>query len=109
YGDDERLLEMFQAANDNPDHNYVKSTIDKDGTHSQEEAVIEFYRRLRPGDPPTKDNAESLLNSLLFNPRRYDLAKVGRYKLNKRLGLEVDLSTRVLTKDDLVKIVEQMI
>jgi DNA-directed RNA polymerase subunit beta len=109
YGDDDQLLDLFSAINDNPDHNYVKSTIDKDGTHSQEEAVIEFYRRLRPGDPPTRDNAESLLNSLLFNPRRYDLAKVGRYKLNKRLGVDVPLDVRVLTKEDLVKIVEHMI
>ena len=84
--DDNQIFEAFKNANTNVDHDYIRSTIDKDGTHSQEDAIIEFYRRLRPGDPPTKDNAESLLNSLLFNPRRYDLAKVGRYKLNKRLG-----------------------
>jgi DNA-directed RNA polymerase subunit beta len=108
YGSNEELLELFKGVG-TTDHNYMQSTIDKDGTDSQEEAVIEFYRRLRPGDPPTKDNAESLLNSLLFNPRRYDLAKVGRYKLNKRLGVSVPLDVRVLTKEDLVKIVEQMI
>src|SRR5687768_7327301 len=109
YADDDQLFELFKDVNNNPDHNYIKATIDKDSTKTQEEAVIEFYRRLRPGDPPTKDNAESLLNSLLFNPRRYDLAKVGRYKLNKRLGVSVPLDVRVLTKEDLVKIVEQMI
>jgi DNA-directed RNA polymerase subunit beta len=108
YGSDEELIELFEKVNDS-DHNYMRATIDKDGTHSQEDAVIEFYRRLRPGDPPTKDNAMSLLQSLLFNPRRYDLAKVGRYKLNKRLELTVPLDNRVLTKEDLVKIVEQMI
>jgi DNA-directed RNA polymerase subunit beta len=77
-----------------------------------EEAVIELYRRLRPGDPPTLDNAQGLLNAMLFNPRRYDLAKVGRYKLNKRLGLredQVDLETRTLTKLDLLEIVKTMI
>ncbi len=109
YADDDELMELFKNANTNPDHNYIKSTIDKDSTHSQEEAVIEFYKRLRPGDPPTKDNAESLLNSLLFNARRYDLAKVGRYKLNKRLGLDVDLDKRTLTKEDLLRIVEHII
>ncbi|HKP52491.1 MAG TPA: DNA-directed RNA polymerase subunit beta [Chloroflexia bacterium] len=108
YGSEEELMDLFEGVN-NSEHNYMRATIDKDGTHSQEEAVIEFYRRLRPGDPPTKDNAMSLLQSLLFNPRRYDLAKVGRYKLNKRLDLTVPLDNRVLTKEDLVKIVEQMI
>jgi DNA-directed RNA polymerase subunit beta len=110
--DDDQIFEAFKNANTNPDHDYIRSTIDKDGTHAQEDAIIEFYRRLRPGDPPTKDNAESLLNSLLFNPRRYDLAKVGRYKLNKRLGLDesvVSLDNRVLTNDDLIRIVEHMI
>jgi DNA-directed RNA polymerase subunit beta len=109
YADDNDLLDAFKEVNTNSDHNYIQSTIDKDSTHGQEDAVIEFYRRLRPGDPPTKDNAESLLNSLLFNPRRYDLAKVGRYKLNKRLGVDSALDQRTLTKEDLLKIVEQMI
>jgi DNA-directed RNA polymerase subunit beta len=107
--DDDQIFEAFKNANTNPDHDYIRSTIDKDGTHAQEDAIIEFYRRLRPGDPPTKDNAESLLNSLLFNPRRYDLAKVGRYKLNKRLGVDVALDNRVLTNEDLIRIVEHMI
>ena len=107
--DDDQLMDAFKEINTNPDHNYIKSTIDKDGTSSQEDAVIEFYRRLRPGDPPTRDNAESLLQSLLFNPRRYDLAKVGRYKLNKRLDIDVPIENRVLTNEDLIKIVEKMI
>ncbi len=109
YAEDEQLEELFATVNTNPDHNYVRATIDKDTTHSQDEATIDLYKRLRPGDPPTLDNATNLLQSLLFNPRRYDLAKVGRYKLNKRLSLEVPLSTRVLTKEDLVNIVLTMI
>src|SRR5687768_13113719 len=56
YADDDQLFELFKDVNNNPDHNYIKATIDKDSTKTQEEAVIEFYRRLRPGDPPTKDN-----------------------------------------------------
>ena len=107
--DDDEIFQTFGKANINPDHDFIRSTIDKDTTHSQDEAVIEFYKRLRPGDPPTRDNAESLLQSLLFNPRRYDLAKVGRYKLNKRLGVDVPLDTRVLTNQDLVRIVAHMI
>ncbi len=107
--DDDEIFQTFGKANVNPDHDFIRSTIDKDTTHSQDEAVIEFYKRLRPGDPPTRDNAESLLQSLLFNPRRYDLAKVGRYKLNKRLGVDVPLDTRVLTNQDLVRIVAHMI
>ncbi|HST05948.1 MAG TPA: DNA-directed RNA polymerase subunit beta, partial [Chloroflexia bacterium] len=107
--DDDEIFRTFGKANTNADHDYIRSTIDKDTTHSQDEAIIEFYKRLRPGDPPTKDNAESLLQSLLFNPRRYDLAKVGRYKLNKRLGVDVGLDTRVLTNEDLVRIVAHMI
>ena len=75
--------------------------------------MIELYRRLRPGDPPTKENAESLINSLLFNPRRYDLARVGRYKLNQRLHRDVPVDERVmlriLTKEDLLRIVGHMI
>src|SRR5579859_4364017 len=109
YAQDEQIEALFAGVNTNPDHNYVRATIDKDTTHTQEEAIIDLYKRLRPGDPPTLDNATNLLNSLLFNPRRYDLAKVGRYKLNKRLSLDVSLATRILTKEDLVQIVATMV
>ncbi len=109
YANDEEIEALFTDVNTNPDHNYVRATLDKDTTHTEEEAIIDLYKRLRPGDPPTLDNAKNLLQSLLFNPRRYDLAKVGRYKLNKRLGIDVPLATRILTKEDLVQIVAQMI
>src|SRR5207302_11225130 len=68
YGTDDELIEAFRSVNTHKDHNYIKSTIDKESTKGQEEAMVELYRRLRPGDPPTRENAESLLNSLLFNP-----------------------------------------
>jgi DNA-directed RNA polymerase subunit beta len=109
FATDEAIEELFTSVNTNPDHNYVRATLDKDTTNTEDEAIIDLYKRLRPGDPPTLDNARNLLSSLLFNPRRYDLAKVGRYKLNKRLGLDVSLATRILTKEDLVQIVAQMI
>ena len=68
-------------------------------------ALLEFYKKLRPGDPPTLDNAKSFMQNLLFTPRRYDLGKVGRYKLNRRLDLDVPLTHRTLTNDDLVAVV----
>ena len=78
----------------------VVRTLEKDASSSREEALIELYRRLRPGEPPTVDSARSLLEGLFFNAQRYDLADVGRYKINKKLGLESDSST--LTADDIV-------
>ncbi|GIW12435.1 MAG: hypothetical protein KatS3mg061_3492 [Dehalococcoidia bacterium] len=68
---------------------FLRATLDRDPTKSTEEALLEFYRRLRPGEPPTAENARSLLNQLFFNFRRYDLGRVGRYKLNKRLKLSI--------------------
>ncbi len=84
-GLDDQVLELFAAVDTNPEHRYVQATLDKDRTNHSREALIELYKHLRPGDPPTLDNARNLLESLLFNPRRYDLAKVGRYKLNRNL------------------------
>jgi len=109
YGTDEELQELFKMADTMPDHPYIAATIERDPTKSTEEAVLEFYKKLRPGDPPTRDNAESFLQALLFSPRRYDLAEVGRYKLNQRLGLDVPLETRTLTPEDLVRVVERII
>src|SRR5690348_2574638 len=109
YNSDEEITALFTGVNTNPDRDYVRATLDKDPTHSADEALIELYKRLRPGDPATPENARTLLQTLLFNPRRYDLAKVGRYKLNKRLGLDVPLATQVLTNEDLVRIVATVI
>ncbi|MFQ6058068.1 MAG: DNA-directed RNA polymerase subunit beta [Anaerolineae bacterium] len=109
YGTDEELLALFEPYDNVPDHPYIASTIERDPTKSSEEALLDFYKKLRPGDPPTLENAKNYLTSLLFTQRRYDLGKVGRYKLNRRLGLSVPLEQRTLTKDDLVKVVEYMI
>ena len=84
----------------------VRKTLEKDSVRGEEEALLEIYRKLRPGDPPTLDSARNLWDNLFFNARRYDLAKVGRYKLNKKLKLDVPLATRVLTKEDLVEVDE---
>ncbi|MEN6521748.1 MAG: DNA-directed RNA polymerase subunit beta [Armatimonadota bacterium] len=88
---------------------YVEATIDQDGANSKEEALIDIYHKVRPGDPATRDSAKSLLNSIFFDTRRYDLARVGRYKLNKKLGLNLPESVRTLTKEDLLKVIEYII
>jgi DNA-directed RNA polymerase subunit beta len=109
YGTDDSILQVFELVDTNPDHKYIHDTIAKDTTKTEEAGLLEMYKKLRPGDPPTKDNAANLIQSLFFNPRRYDLGRVGRYKLNKRLGLTVDLTQRTLTKEDLAQIVSRLI
>jgi len=107
FGNDDELLERFRQCDNMPDHAYIQSTLERDPTTSTEEAILDFYRRMRPGDPPTKENAREYLRSLFFKPRRYDLGRVGRYKINKRLKLS--LEERILAPEVLVRIVETMI
>ena len=99
-----------------PEHPYVANTLDKDVTHTQQEALIEVYKKLRPGDPPTGDNARQLVESLFFNFRRYDLGRVGRYKFNKklagvaeRMGIELPVDQRTITREDIAAIVGHLI
>src|SRR6202795_4831851 len=94
------LMEMFGDVDNNPEHRYMESTLDKDTTNKTEDALLELYRRVRPGDPPSVDNARNLLQSLFFNPRRFDLGRVGRYKVDKRLGRdEEDILARVRQRE----------
>ena len=79
---DDQLREAFADVDTNEDRRYIQTTLEKETTKTHDEALIELYRRLRPGDPPTRDNASQMLENLFFNDRRYDLARVGRYKLN---------------------------
>ncbi|MDR1159309.1 MAG: DNA-directed RNA polymerase subunit beta, partial [Syntrophomonadaceae bacterium] len=79
----------------------ILKTLEKDPANNRKEALIEFYRRLRPGEMATEDAAEQLLNNLFFDSRRYDLAAVGRYKINKKLGLDIPNEVRFLTKEDI--------
>ncbi len=108
-GTDEELLETFSEVDTMPEHQYIASTIRKDDTRSTDEAIMELYRRLRPGDPPTMDNAKNFLQALFFNPRRYDLGRVGRRKLNRRLGLSIPMEQRTLTKEDFIALVKNII
>jgi len=77
----------------------LNATIEKDVTHSKEEALLEIYKRLRPGEPPTLDSAQTLVNNLLFDPKRYDLYKVGRYKFNKKLALHLRITDKIAAED----------
>lgn len=85
------------------DTDVIHSTIERDSATTREDALLEIYRRQRPGEPPTVDSAKALLNGLYFNPQRYDLARVGRYKINKKLGFDSETHTeRTLTNEDIV-------
>jgi DNA-directed RNA polymerase subunit beta len=88
---------------------FIHNTIEKDTTTREEEALIEVFKKQRPGEPPTLDNARNLLRSLFFDPKRYDLTKVGRYKLNQRLGVDVPEDTRVLTTQDILALVQKLV
>jgi DNA-directed RNA polymerase subunit beta len=121
--DSAEMLKLFAPADDHPDHPFVQLTLDKDTAATQDEALIEVYKKLRPGDPPTVDNARALVTSLFFNFRRYDLGRVGRYKLNKALGdvaakLKIDLPSeasenlrdaRVISRNDIIAIIGKLI
>src|SRR5512132_3642056 len=85
------------------------NTIEKDPATREDEALIEVFKKQRPGEPPTVENARNLLNSLFFDPKRYDLTKVGRYKLNQRLGVDVPEGTRVLTTQDILSRVRKLV
>src|SRR5919204_280037 len=111
------FMELFGDVDDDPDHHYLEATFDKDTTARTDDALLELYRRVRPGDPPSVDNARNLLQSLFFNPRRFDLGRVGRYKVDKRLGRSKeeidervrDRALRILEKGDFVAIIRKLI
>ncbi len=92
-------------------NNYIVATLDQEGSavYSKETALIDIYRKIRPGDPATPESARSLLNSIFFDTRRYDLAKVGRHKMNKKLGLSLPLNYRTITKEDVIAIARYVV
>jgi DNA-directed RNA polymerase subunit beta len=94
-----KTLSIIVASQDD----LIVASLRKDDTKSEEEALKEIYRRLRPGDPPTIPNAKALIKRLFFDPKRYDLTRVGRYKINQKLGLSTANDMRILDKDDVVK------
>jgi DNA-directed RNA polymerase subunit beta len=101
--DDAKILEEFGQ------YESIRLTLEKDHTASQDDALLDIYRKLRPGEPPTREAAQTLLDNLYFNPKRYDLAKVGRYKVNKKLGLEHELAQGTLTVDDITSAIRYIV
>ena len=99
----EAILALFNGSH------FIEKTLEKDTTTREEEALIEVFKKQRPGEPPTLDNARNLLRALFFDPKRYDLTKVGRYKLNQRLGVDVPEGTRVLTTQDILALVQKLV
>ena len=93
---DEQIREEFG------DFASMMATLEKDTVKTQDEALLDIYRKMRPGEPPTKEAAQNLIENLYFNAKRYDLAKVGRFKVNKKLGLDLELSQSMLTISDIV-------
>src|SRR5438270_3410682 len=87
----------------------IVKALRKDPAHYQEEALKDIYRRLLPGDPPTVANARALLKRLFFDPKKYDLGRVGRYKINQKLGISVDLGERILTDKDFIAAIKYLI
>jgi DNA-directed RNA polymerase subunit beta len=99
----EELLKLFDNSI------FILNTLEKDPSTREDEALIEVFKKQRPGEPPTVENARNLLNSLFFDPKRYDLTKVGRYKLNQRLSVDVPEGTRVLTTQDILALVKRLV
>jgi DNA-directed RNA polymerase subunit beta len=99
----EAILKLFDNSP------FIVNTLEKDPSETEEEALIEVFKKQRPGEPPTLDNARNLLKALFFDPKRYDLTKVGRYKLNQRLDVKVPDETRVLTTEDILALVRKLV
>ncbi|MHA7141414.1 MULTISPECIES: DNA-directed RNA polymerase subunit beta [unclassified Arthrobacter] len=101
-----QILETFG------EYDSIRATMEKDTTETQEDALLDIYRKLRPGEPPTVEAAKTLLDNLYFNPKRYDLAKVGRYKINRKLGIDKSLDDKdasVLNIDDIVAMIKFLV
>ena len=117
-GSEEEIKALFTDVDNNPDHQFIDATFkqepdwaNKPSRTIAQEALIEFFKRVRPGDPPTLDNAKEFINQQLFDQRRYDLERVGRYKLNQRLELEgtIPRTHRTITKHDVVRLISHLI
>lgn len=111
YQDDEEIRSLFKDADVNEDHRYLDATLAKDLTKNQDEALLEIYRKMRPGDPVVLENAKNMLTGMFFNNRRYDLTRVGRFKINKKLKLDIPNTPEnwILKKEDIVATIVYLI
>ncbi|PIT97618.1 DNA-directed RNA polymerase subunit beta [Candidatus Berkelbacteria bacterium CG10_big_fil_rev_8_21_14_0_10_41_12] len=112
-GNDQKVVDTFADTDDNPDLKYIETTLKRDPAKGkdQDAAMVEVYKRIRPGDLATAEAAKIFLDALFYNPKRYDLGKVGRYKINRRLDVNVkdDLNGRILRKDDVIEVIKEII
>jgi DNA-directed RNA polymerase subunit beta len=108
---DEELIDIFKDVDNDDLHKYIQATVAKDAAKTRAEALLEIYRKMRPGEPALLENAEALFTSLFFDPKRYDLGKVGRFKINKRLGLDVPNTKDnwILTRQDAIGTLKYLI
>ena len=111
FASDEEIVAAFADVDTNEEHKYIEATLEKDLAKTVDEALIEIYKRIRPGDLATVDNARTLINTTFFDFSRFDFGKVGRYKLNQRLNTNLpnDKEHRILRKEDLVAIIKEVI
>jgi DNA-directed RNA polymerase subunit beta len=115
-GSDEEILALFSDVDNNPERMYIASTLKQEpewdlsgGLTIAEAALIEFFKKMRPGDPATLENARQFLEEQLFDQRHYDLERVGRYKLNQKLDVQIPIPHRAVTKSDVIKLIRRMI
>jgi len=110
YSSDEQLLNLFPEEDSSSERQFIRSTMEREPlVRNEAEALIDIYRKLRPGDPSNIGSARKLINNLFFNSLHYDLGRVGRYKLNKRLGFNTDRKERALTNQDIIEIIRHII
>ena len=111
YVTDEEIIDLFKDIDNHPEISFIKNTLDKDSSTNEAEGLKEVYRRIRPGDLATTDNARNLIHSMFFDFDRYDFGRVGRYKINARFSLDVpnNKETRVLRRDDLILVIREII
>jgi len=109
--DDEKIKSLFKDVDTNPDHRYIDATLARDPAKTQEEAVVEVYKRIRPGDLVTPETAETFIQTIFFNPKRYDLGRVGRYKINQRFDMNIpnNAANRVLRVEDIIETLREII
>jgi DNA-directed RNA polymerase subunit beta len=116
YEDRDEIAALFAPVDVDPEHPYIQTTLDRDPARTRDEALVEVYKKLRPGDPPTPETARQLFENLFLNPRRYDLGRVGRYKFNKkleavaeRMGITLSRNERLITREDVAAIIGRLI
>ncbi|MBM2820654.1 MAG: rpoB [Candidatus Berkelbacteria bacterium] len=107
----DQIIQAFEGVNDDKDHDYIKATLARDSAKTYEKALVEVYKRIRPGDLATADTAKTFIEAMFFNPKRYDLGRVGRYKINRRLQMDAsfDLKNRILRVEDVVATIKEII